>query len=192
MDGLKILGDVFSPVAVAPGGTRGQAAVFVDQFHGAAVHLGLQDIFKLIRGLEEPLQPLVELPGLGLAEGVFQRQHGLPVPHGFKFIQGLGPDPLRGRIRRGQAVGFLQPGEFSHEPVKLGIRDHRIVQHIVAVIVVVELFPEFGHPGDHLRGNFLFCHGRCTDEGGLAKGPAPRDSRKGQQVAGDSRIARWL
>ncbi len=154
----------FSPrIAVAPGGTRGQAAVVIDQFHGAAVHLGLQDIIKLIRGLEKPLQAVVELPGPGLAEGVFQGQHGLPVPDGFKLIQGLGPDPLGGGIGRGQAVVFLQPGEFGHEAVELGIRDHRIIQHIVPVIVVIELFPELMHPGDHLRGNVLVCHGRCPD-----------------------------
>ncbi len=108
--GFQVLRDIFPPVTVAPGGTRGQAAVFIDQFHGAAVHLGLQDIGKLFRGPEEPLQPVVELPGLGLAEGVFQRQHGLPVGDGFKFVQGLGPDPLGGGVRRGQAVGLPPAG----------------------------------------------------------------------------------
>jgi hypothetical protein len=29
--------------------------------------------------------------------------------------------------------------------------------------MVIELLPELMHPGDHLRGDVLVWHGRCTD-----------------------------
>ena len=92
------------------------------------------------------------LGGLDLS----QREHGLEMFHPFEPVRGRAPDPLGGGIGRGQAVVFLQPGKFGHEAVELGIGDYRIIQYIVPVIVVIELFPELIHPGDHLRGNMLF------------------------------------
>ena len=36
--------------------------------------------------------------------------------------------------------------EFAHHPVVLGIRDLGLVQNIITVIVVLDLFPKFLHP----------------------------------------------
>ena len=59
-------------------------------------------------------------------------------------------DPLRGRFGRGQ---FRMPGfqrfQFAHERVVLGVGDRRFVEHVVAVVGVVELLAQLrGAPRD--------------------------------------------
>ena len=59
---------------------------------------------------------------------------------GGKLGQRRGADPLRGRIR-GDAlrVRLLKGNQFVEEGVVLGVGYFRRVEHVVAVIVVVEL-----------------------------------------------------
>ncbi len=152
MDGLQVLGDVFSPDAVPPGGAHGEAPSLKDQLHRTAVHLRLRHVVEIIRGAQEAFQALVKLPGLGFAEGVLQGEHGLPVPDGLELVQGRGPHPLGGGIRGGQAVFLLQPLQFGQQPVILRVGDHRIIEDIITVVVIMELLPEFLDPGEHLRG----------------------------------------
>jgi hypothetical protein len=62
---------------------------------------------------------------------------------GLEFLQGPGAHPLGGRIRGNP---FRVPGfqvlQFPQQPVVLGVGDLRIVQDVVAVIVVVKLTAE--------------------------------------------------
>ena len=152
MDGLQVLGDVFPPDAIPPGGAHGEAPLLIDQLHRAAVHLGLGHVVELLGGAQKAFQPFVKLPGFSLAEGVLQREHGLAVAHRLEFVQGRGPHPLGGGIRGGQAVFLLQALQLGKQPVVLRVRDHRVIQDVITVIVVMELVPELFDPGDHFRG----------------------------------------
>ena len=63
---------------------------------------------------------------------------------GAEFLEGLGPYPLSGRVRRNEAreeaFEFLQP---SHEAVEFRVAYDRAVEHVVAVIVQAYVSPEF-------------------------------------------------
>ena len=149
---LEVLGNVLPPAAVPPGGPQGELAILIDQVHGHTVHLGLQDILEPLFPAKKPLQPGLKLPGLPLAEGVFQRQHGLAVGHRLKPVRGPAPHPLGGRIRRDQfGVLLLQLLQLPEEPVIFGIGNLRIVQNIVTVVVIMEQLPEAGGPIGYFR-----------------------------------------
>ena len=162
MDRFQILSDVFAPIAVPPGGAHCQAAVLIDQFHGAAVHFGLYHVVKFFAGFQESFQASIEFPGFIFVERVFQGQHGNPMGHALEFFQGFRPDPLGGGIRRHQfRVLFLQADEFLHKAVKFGIRNNRIIENMVTIVVVVNLFPQFLAPIYRLVGGcFRLFHGR--------------------------------
>ena len=54
-----------------------------------------------------------------------------------------GADPLGGRVGRGQLrILGLEGAELLHEPVVLGVRNLGLVEHIVAIVVVVDLGPQ--------------------------------------------------
>jgi hypothetical protein len=55
-------------------------------------------------------------------------------------VRGLASDPLRGAVG-GDELGklLLQPPKLPHELVVLGVGDLRLVQDVVAVVVMVDL-----------------------------------------------------
>ena len=101
----------------------------------------------------------VELGDFLFAEGIGQGQHGHAVLDRGKAGRWLGTDALGGRIGGDQVgmVGF-QCFEFAQQPVVLGIAYDRVVQDVVAVVVVVELAAQaidtFGylHRAEPLQG----------------------------------------
>ena len=59
--------------------------------------------------------------------------------------KGLGADALAGRIRGDQVRVLLFEGaELAHQGVVLVIRDDRIVEHVVAMVVEIEGALELG------------------------------------------------
>ncbi len=114
-------------------------------------------------------------------------------------------DPLGRRGRRAQHGKLrFQRGELAHQPVVLGVTDRRLVQHVVAVLGVVNLLgqlggalPRFGRsgaqlgdraaPGRHLRRHrflLLACRfGRgCPVRSAARRGARPRRLRCGRRV----------
>ena len=72
-------------------------------------------------------------------------EHGPGVLDGRKGRKGLGADALAGRVRGDQVRVLLFEGaELAHQGVVLVIRDYRIVEHVVAMIVEIEGALELG------------------------------------------------
>ena len=151
----QVRGDVLAAGAVAAGGTAHEAPGFVAQTDRQAVEFGLGGERRasvagfLGDAVDEGLYFLV-------AEGVGQRQHWNRVPHRRELAGRRVADALRGRIRIGQVGMFrFQRFEFAQQAVVLGIRDIRIVEHVVTVVGVVNAATQFldagggacGHPG---------------------------------------------
>jgi hypothetical protein len=56
-----------------------------------------------------------------------------------------GAYPLGGRVRRAQLrILFLERDQVAEEVVVLGIRDLRVVQDVIAVVVVLEQLSKLG------------------------------------------------
>ena len=55
-------------------------------------------------------------------------------------------DALGRRFRRDEfGVGGFQRLQFAQQPVVLGVRDLRVVEHVIAVVVVIDLVPELAN-----------------------------------------------
>jgi hypothetical protein len=71
---------------------------------------------------------------------IVERDHGDSVPHLAQLRTRLGTDTLGGRVGRDQLGMFgFQSLEFSEEPIVLGVRNLRIVEYVVAMIVMADL-----------------------------------------------------
>ncbi len=154
--GAQVGGHVFAAGAVAAGGALHEHPALVAQADRQAVQLGL--------GREHQLRPLQlladathEVGHLVLAEGIAQRQHRQGVAHfGELRRRGIAHAP-GGRIGGGQlrVLGF-QRLELAHQAVVLDVRNVGLVEHVVAVVGVVELLAQRGdavggRDGGHAR-----------------------------------------
>jgi len=94
--------------------------------------------------------PLVQaqdalIPGaqIGRPKGVGQAQDGRRVIYLHKFIQRQRPGALGGRIGRDPLrVGGFDLAQLGQKLVELGVADQRIIQHMVAVVVEVDLLAQ--------------------------------------------------
>ena len=82
-----------------------------------------------------------------------------------RFRARLPADPLGRGIRRGELrVGLLERLQLLQEPVEVRVRDGRVVEHVIPVLVMPDLIPQFF---DFLNGVFAGRHGRILTAGGL-------------------------
>ena len=119
--------------------------MLVAQAHGQAIKLGLGHIFHGRRSLRQcQLTPhasikILRATGFGIGFGA-DAQHGHGMAHAGKRVQRFAADALGRGIRRDQPrVRRLQSLERLEQSVVFGIRNLRVVQHIVVVCVLVEL-----------------------------------------------------
>ena len=157
----------FRPVAASRG--LHEAAVLVTQADGEAVDLGLRGVSDLLH-VETFADAPVEVDDVLVAEGVVERQHR----HGVHDLGELARDgaahPLGGRIRRHEIrVGALEFAQLAEERVVARVGDLGIVEDVIAVVVVLDLAPEFGDPPFKPRGGH---RGRVSDRPGRGRRPA--------------------
>ena len=90
----------------------------------------------------QPLtDPPVERADLAAVEGVGEREHRDAVDHLGERRGRRGPHPLRRRVGGDEAgVLLLQRHQLAHEGVVLVVRDLRIVEDVVAVVVAADPF----------------------------------------------------
>ncbi len=115
--------------------------MLIDQRDGGAVELGLAaEGQRLAVGLEAVGDAAHEGLDLLLVEGVVQGEHRHGVGHLGEARRRCGPDPLGGRIG-GREVGMLGLDllQAAQPAVVVGIGHARLVEHVVAVVGVVEL-----------------------------------------------------
>ncbi len=140
LHGEDVGGDVFTGHPVAPGGRPDEPAPLVDQRDGQAVELRLADEGHRLG--DQPLQALAPGGEIVEVEGVVERQHRHQVGHRAERDRTAGP--LRRRVL-GDELGMLglELEEAPDEGVVLGVGDLRLVELVVAPVVVPDQLPEF-------------------------------------------------
>ena len=156
----QVGGDVLAGGAVAAGGALHEHAVLVAQADRQAVELGFHREHR--RGdAELLLDAAFEVGDLGIAhavvrilgharglEGVGQRQHRDGVVDFGKTAVGPDADGARGRVVAGElGMRRFQRLEFAHQRVVVGVRDRRVVEHVVAVVGVFDARAQLGDAG---------------------------------------------
>ena len=134
--------DVLADDPVAARRSRGEHAVLVDELDRHPVDLRLADVLDPLEVQELP-DAGIELRHLLPRRDVVEREHRVAMTHRLELLEGHGADPLRRRVgaRELRMLGF-QLLETAEEGVVLGVRDERVVEHVVAVIVVLDLAAE--------------------------------------------------
>ena len=162
-DGLEVLRHVLPHPAVAPGGAPDEHAVPILQGHGQAVHLGLHGVGGAVpQGLPHPIQ---ELRDLLCVEHVLEALQGYRVLVGLKALQDLVAHPLGGGVRGDLLrVLRLQLLQAPVQPVVLVVRDHRRVQNIVQIALLVQKVPQLLHflAVVHRVCSLLSCCSECS------------------------------
>ena len=159
--GAHVDADVFAGGAIATGRTADQRAILVQQADRQAVEFRFTAVLHL-RAVAEQIahrqvqafsDTAVEFAHVVFFEGVAQAEHGDFVTHLGERRQRCAPDPLSRRIRRYQlrVLGF-QRLEFVEQAVVLDVRDARLVEDVVAVVVLLQCCAQFqdsGFDGGH-------------------------------------------
>ena len=148
-DGGHVGRDVLAGAPVAPGGRLHEPPVPVDEGDGQAVDLELADEGGVLGDLlGQPVGPGLELVG---AEGVVQAHHRHPVGHRGEQGRGRRSDRRGGRVRDHQVGMFgLDAPQLPHQGVVLGVGDLRVVEPVVAVVVVGDQGPQRPGPGHRI------------------------------------------
>lgn len=148
--------DVFAGGAVAPGGAAHQFAVQIQQADRQAIQLRLAAVFhrstaaKQVAGrqVEAFGHPAIELEHGGFIEGVAQAEHRNLMLDLGERRQRRTADPLRRRITRDQLRMLgLQGLEFLEQAIVLGVRDARLVEDVITVVVLIQFSAQFEDAG---------------------------------------------
>ena len=146
--GAHVDADVFAGGAVAARGAAHQHAVLIEQADRQAIELGFAAVFHRRAGAEQIAgrqvqafgHPTVELAHVGFFEGVAEAEHRHFVTHLGERRQRRAADPLGRRVAGDQVgIGRFEGLELVEQPVVLGVRNARLVQHVVAIVVLIQL-----------------------------------------------------
>ena len=144
-NGSNVLRHVFTGFAVPTRSGLHQHAVLVAQAHCQAVKFGFGHVFNRrvaccqTQLLANACVKILRACGFRIRLGA-DAQHRQRVAPAGKTIQGLAADALCGRVRRDQLrMRGLQRLQLLEQAVVFGIGDLRIVQHVVAVRVRMQL-----------------------------------------------------
>ena len=145
--GAHIDADVFTGGAITPGGTAHQVAIAVQQTHRQPVQLGFAAVFnfraatkQVACGQIKPFtDPAIKFTHIGFIKRIAQAQHGHFVTHLSKGGQRRAAYPLGRRVGSDQLgmLGF-QRLQLTEQTVVLGVRDARLVEHMVTVVMLIQ------------------------------------------------------
>ena len=141
-DGADIGGNLFTAITVATRGCLTQHAIDVNQADCQPIKLRANLIFNHITR-HHLAHTAVKRLDIFVAESVIQRQHGCTVAERLEFRQRCAAHPLRRRIGRQQlGVLLLKPLKLGKQAVVFGIGDLRIVEDVIAVVVILKLLAQ--------------------------------------------------
>jgi hypothetical protein len=130
---------VFAYRAVAAGCCSFQYAVAIQQTDGNAVVFGLAGVFNRLLGAQALPHTLIKGDKLFCVQGIVQRQHGAQVRYLRKGAEGFSAHALGWGIRGYPLwMATLQFLQLAHQAVVLSVRNLRIVEHVIAVIVSLQ------------------------------------------------------
>ncbi len=151
----QVAGDILAGIAVAARGAEDKAALHVGEADGQAVELRLGGILDLF-AVQALADTAVEVGDVLLAEGVRQREHRRAVADLGEFRRRQGADALGGGLRADQlGMPRFQPLQLAEQAVVLGVRHARSVEHVVGVVVPLDLGAQRLNP---LGGLALYRH----------------------------------
>src|SRR5207302_1012280 len=112
--------------------------------------------------LQDFSHPRVELPERLNGERIPQREHRYPVGVTGEGAHGSRADSLGRAIGRDQlGIGGFRLDQLAHQPVVFRVRDERIVQDVIAIVVWVKLVPQRFRAGPRfLEGHVSSSWGR--------------------------------
>ena len=136
-DGTEVLCHVLAGLPVSPGGAADKNSVFILQSDGKSVHLGLH---KPCCPFGAVTHLAVEISQFFRGEHILKALKGNTVTHLAEAVQCLSAHPLGGGIRSDRfGVSSLQLLQTAQHPIILKIGNAGIVQHIISVVVFVQL-----------------------------------------------------
>ena len=140
--GAHVGGYVFANRTVAAGDAANQLAGFVTQGQRHAVELELADVFNVVSSAEF-VHAALPIAQLFFAVGVVEREHGRGVWGFDESLARLAAHALRRRIGRDQFdMRGLELFQLVHQAVEFGVRDFGIVEYVVAVLVMANVFAQ--------------------------------------------------
>ena len=140
VDRAQVFGDVLADLSVPAGGAPREKAVLIVQDNRQAVQLGLDCEIGLGHERVQFRDPGMPIPDVRHAERVGEAEDGRRVGDLLEPLLRVCAGPLAGGIRR-DPVGMRRLDRFQplRELVELVIADHRVIQHIIAVVVMADL-----------------------------------------------------
>ena len=151
----QILCDVFSLVPVAACSPGYQGPVVVGKRHRQAVDLEFAD---KVDSLSRDQAAYALVPGVDvlIAESIGQAEQGTWMDNGTERAERFCADTLCGRIGRDQiGMRLLEFFQLEQEGIVLRVAYLGTVEHVVTVIMIVDLLPERGNP---FLNDFNFRH----------------------------------
>ena len=141
-DGAQVAGYVFPRGAIPSGRTLDEHAVFVSEIDSQTVYLQFAHHVERII-VQQPRDAPVPGGQFVEVEGVSQAEHRARMLDLGEGRRRLPSDSLRRRIGGEQLRVFrLDLPQFAQQEVVLPVADYRVVQRVVAMIVVVKLAPQ--------------------------------------------------
>jgi hypothetical protein len=131
---------VLAAQAVAARRRLHQSSGLVAKADRQPVELRLRRVFDFIDVLQPLAHAPIECDDVFILEPIVERQHRPRVDDFLQLADGRRADALRRRIGCHQVgILFFERLQLAHQPVVLGVGDLRIVEHVVAIVVMLEL-----------------------------------------------------
>ncbi|MNK90474.1 hypothetical protein D3C87_1105300 [compost metagenome] len=150
--GAHVDADVFASSAVAARGAAYQHAVLIKQTDRQAIKFRLAAVLHRRPATEQIAgrqvqtfgHPAIKFAHIGFFEGVAEAEHRHFVTHLGERGQRHAADALGRRVAGDQfRVGRFQRFELVEQPVVLGVRNARLVEDVVTVVVLIEFSAQF-------------------------------------------------
>ena len=131
---------------VATGNSLGEATIDVGERDTETVVLHLAAHLEILAS-QSLLHGVVPVAHVLLRIGVGQRQHGVLVRHLTELRLQVATHALRRRIGIGHlGMAGFQVLQFVHQLVEVIVADTRLVQHVIPVVVLMQLAPQLLYP----------------------------------------------
>ena len=165
-DGLQVPGDLLTRESVAARAPPYQNPILIDEFNRQTIKLGLTAKGEFLIGCQPaPDSQVKGLEFLGV-HGIVKAEQGDAVPHGGEVLQRWGANAPGGGIWRNEVgKGRFKLLESPQQHIVLSVRNLGRIEHIVAVIVVIDAADQFRNtfPGPY------FVYGIHTHSSGISK-----------------------
>ncbi len=141
--GADILGDVLAGAAVTARGGLHQHAVDIAQVDRETIEFQFAGIVDILRRLEPLSNATVERTDVLIGEAIVDGKHGYVMTHLGEFRQRRATDSPGRRVRGLQlGMGLLELLQLEEHGVILGVRNRRLVEHVVGMRMSVQLTAE--------------------------------------------------